>query len=140
MKQLTQSPQQEFIFNFTRAQALMYRRLDSGLGGIGLNEYIILHHLASSPDKKMRRVDLADKLGLTASGVTRMLLPMEKIGLIKREAHERDERVSFVVLAPGGKTKLEEAQERIDLYIEDTFGDLQDKKIDEMNSILKYIQ
>jgi DNA-binding MarR family transcriptional regulator len=40
-----------------------------------------------------------------------MLLPMEKIGLIGREAGERDGRVSFVVITPAGKRIYEDALE-----------------------------
>ena len=54
----------------------------------------------------MRRIDLAGKLGLTASGITRLLIPMEKIGWIKREPYTDDARVSYVSIANGGKNKL----------------------------------
>ena len=93
----------------------MNRRFDSALGGLGLNEFIILFHLDQAPDTKMRRIDLAEKIGLTASGVTRILLPMEKVGLVKKEVNEHDARVSLVMLEPGGKRKLDEALERAEL-------------------------
>ena len=73
---------------------------------------MVLWHLSQAEGKKLRRVDLADKLGVTASGITRMLLPMEKIGLIAREADVRDARVSTVLLAPVGKRLLQERLER----------------------------
>ena len=44
----------------------------------------------------LKRIDLAEQVGLSASGVTRMLLPMEKIGLISKEEGARDARVSLV--------------------------------------------
>lgn len=68
----------------------------------------------------MRRIDLAEKIGLTASGVTRILLPMEKIGLVSREINERDARVSYVLLASGGKAKLSEAMERAEMLCEES--------------------
>ncbi|MDD2486902.1 MAG: MarR family transcriptional regulator [Candidatus Gracilibacteria bacterium] len=102
----------EFFLNLAKVQAVMFRRFDSSLGGLGFNEFIILYHLSQIKDNKLRRIDLADKIGLTASGVTRMLLPMEKIGLVSRETNENDARVSYVILAPGGRLKLEETLER----------------------------
>lgn len=105
----------QFFLNLAKLQAIMNRRFDSALGGLGLNEFIILLALAAAPDAKMRRIDLAEKIGLTASGVTRILLPMEKIGLVAKEVNEHDARVSLVLLAPGGKRKLEEALERAEL-------------------------
>lgn len=108
----------QLFLNLAKTQAIMTRRFDSGLDGISLNEFIILIHLSQAEDSKMRRVDLAEKVGLTASGITRLLLPMEKIGLTKKEIDPTDARASFVVLASGGKRKLGEAMERAELITE----------------------
>lgn len=113
--QNTMSPALQFFLNLSKLQAVMNRRFDSGLGGLGLNEFIILLHLDQAPNAIMRRIDLAEKIGLTASGVTRLLLPMEKVGLVRKEVDEHDARVSLVVLAPGGKRRLEETLERAEL-------------------------
>ena len=126
----------DFLLNLAKFQTEVTRRLDSGLNGISLNEFIILHHLSQSDGSKMRRIDLANKIGLTASGITRLLLPMEKIGLIGREANANDARVSYVVLAPGGKTKLEEGLERIELFCEDLIPQSKMKKVEEASRLL----
>ena len=73
----------KLFLNLAKTQALLNRRFDSGLGGIGFSEFVILLNLSKAENETMRRIDLAEKIGLTASGVTRMLAPMEKIGLIK---------------------------------------------------------
>ena len=125
-----------FLFNIAKFQTELSRRLDSRLGGLGFNELIILYHLSQSDGEKMRRIDLADKVGLTASGVTRLLLPMEKVGLISKEANEHDARVSYVVLAPGGKTKLGEGLERIELFAEELVPETEAKKIEELSQLL----
>lgn len=97
--------------NLAKVQAVMSRRFDRlNMHGIGFNDFIILYLLQQSAAGKMRRIDLADKIGITASGVTRMLLPMEKTGLVTREANERDARVSYVVLTPGGRQLFEDAE------------------------------
>ncbi len=111
----TLSTQLTFILHLAKVQSLLSRKFDGGLGGLGFTEFIILYQLSCSPDEKLRRIDLAGKVGLTASGVTRLLLPMEKIGLVSKETNIHDARVSYVVLAPGGKRKLEEAVERAEL-------------------------
>ena len=67
----------------------------------------------------MRRIDLAEKIGLTASGVTRILLPMEKVGFIRKEVNKEDARSSLVILASGGKRKLIEGIERAEFLIDD---------------------
>ena len=100
------------IAEFTRANALMMRRFESGLpGGLGFNDFMILYHLHESSQGKMRRVDLADRLGVTASGITRLVAPLEKLGIVKREESEHDGRVVYVALAPGGKRLFSEALE-----------------------------
>ena len=97
-------PSLKFFLEMARIQSVVSRRIDGRLGGgLGFNDLMILYYLSQAEGEKMRRIDLAEKIGLTASGVTRLLAPMEKIGLIKREATENDARVSLVSLAPGGK-------------------------------------
>jgi DNA-binding MarR family transcriptional regulator len=100
-----------FIVNLAKVQASISRRVEMRLSayGLGFTDFVILYHLSQARGEKMRRIDLAGAIGITASGVTRMLAPMEKYGLVSREVNERDARVSYVVLTPGGKRLLEEA-------------------------------
>jgi DNA-binding MarR family transcriptional regulator len=84
----------------------------------------------------MRRIDLAEKVGLTASGVTRLLAPMEKVGLVRREKNADDARVSEVSLAPGGKTRLENALEYAELLAEDLTPPGKAKKLEECSELL----
>jgi len=126
----------DFFINLAKINAIVYRKLDASLGWIWFNDYIILHTLSSAAWWKMRRIDLADKIWLTASWVTRLLLPMEKIWLVWREINENDARVSYVILAQGGKTKLLEAQERLDLLFLDTIPASKTKNIVKMTDLL----
>jgi DNA-binding MarR family transcriptional regulator len=119
----------QFFFHFAKAHAITSRRFDNNLGGVGFNEFIILYHLSQSLETKLRRIDLAEKIGLTASGVTRILLPMEKVGYIKKETNKDDARVSFVLLAPGGKRRLEESLERAEFLMEEKFSSQAIKKM-----------
>jgi len=130
------SPQLKFLFLLIKTQTLLTRRFDNGLGGLGLNEFMILFHLDDSPDKKLRRIDLANKIGLTASGVTRILLPMEKIGLISRDINVKDARVSYVAIAPGGKRKYEEGLERAEYLIKDIMPEKFVKNVASLKELL----
>lgn len=130
------NPSITFCFALAKFQSELSRRLDARLGGLGFNECIILHYLSQAENQKMRRIDLADKVGLTASGITRLLLPMEKIGLVKREANKLDARVSYVVLAPGGKNMITEAIERLEIFCEDFIPVQKIKKIEEFSKLL----
>ena len=122
--------------NLAKAKTIIVRRFDRGLGGLGFSEFMILYTLSLSPDETMRRIDLAEKVGLTASGVTRLLLPMEKIGLIKKETNALDARVSSVSLAPGGKRLLSEAMERAEILCEDLLPAPDAKKLDDLAGLL----
>ncbi len=111
------SPSLQFFINLSKAKTVAARRFDNRLSfyGLGFADFLILVHLSQSPDQKMRRVDLAEKIGLTASGITRQLLPMEKIGLVEREESEVDARVSYVKLAEGGKRLLADGLENAEV-------------------------
>lgn len=115
------SPQLEFFLNLAKAKTVISRRFDNRLSffGLGFSDFMILYHLSTAPDEKMRRIDLAERIGLTQSCVTRLLLPMEKIGLVKREVSEHDGRVSFVALAPGGKRLFTESLENVEVLSKD---------------------
>jgi DNA-binding MarR family transcriptional regulator len=103
-------PALKLLLNLTKVQAIVSRSFDSlSAHGISFSDFMILYLLSQAPGTKMRRVDLAEKTGLTASGVTRMLVPLEKIGLIQREANERDARVSYASLTATGRQIFEDA-------------------------------
>ena len=129
------------LIDLVKIQSLISRRFDFLLSvhGLGFGDFIILHHLANSPDGKLRRVDLADLIGVTASGVTRMLAPMEKIGLVSRETNERDARVSFVVLAPGGRRIFKDAASTMNT-IADLFSESDFKQLDKLAPILNKLK
>lgn len=130
------SNQLKFFLKLARVQAIVARSFDRSLGvGIGFTDFVILYYLSQAPEEKMRRIDLAEKVALSASGITRLLLPMEKIGLIKREASTSDARVSYVKLAPGGKRLLQESLEKAELISVEFLPSTKVKKIDEISDI-----
>jgi DNA-binding MarR family transcriptional regulator len=95
-----------------RANASVTRAMNARLvadHGLTLNAFEALLLLARAEERRMRRVDLADKLILTASGVTRMLDGLEQAGLVERAACASDRRVTYAVLTESGLEKLREA-------------------------------
>ena len=78
--------------------------------GLSVNEFFLLMHLQRAPQQRLSRVDLAKRMYVSASTVTRMVAPMEKIGLVERQAVPRDARLALVVLTKAGAAKLKEAQ------------------------------
>lgn len=99
----------DFCLRLARAQALIVRRFDSILGnlhGLSFGDYQLLYHLQRAPGGRLRRIDLAERLALTASGITRSLMPLEKIGLVARQADARDARVGYAVITEAGQALL----------------------------------
>ena len=94
------------------ALTLWESRLDAELGGVhglGLSELAALYHLAEAPGGKLRRVDLARRLAITSSGVTRLLGPLEKRGIVTRAVDGNDARATHAVLTRAGKSLVADA-------------------------------
>jgi DNA-binding MarR family transcriptional regulator len=75
--------------------------------GLSINDYEALLVLSRADEGRMRRVDLASSLVLTASGVTRMLDGLEAAGLVEKASCSTDARVTYAVLTGEGREALE---------------------------------
>jgi DNA-binding MarR family transcriptional regulator len=106
------TPEQALAMAFAAAWNRLERRLDKSLGairGISLAEYRLLRALGDAPGSQASRVDLAEAVGLTASGVTRALRPMEKLSIVSTVKSKRDARLAIAALTPAGRELLEDA-------------------------------
>jgi DNA-binding MarR family transcriptional regulator len=114
-----------FCLRLSRAWATLSRRLDSALGshhGISFADYQLLLTLQRAPGGRLRRIDLADQLGLSASGVTRSLLPLEKIGLVARQSDPRDARVGYASVTATGSELVTNATVVVDNVSRNALG------------------
>lgn len=108
--QITQ--EQTLSLAFATAWNRLEKRLDSSLGairGISLAEYRLLRALSEAPSSWASRVDLAYRVGLTPSGVTRALRPLEKLGFISTAKSKRDARLALASLTPAGHELVDDA-------------------------------
>jgi DNA-binding MarR family transcriptional regulator len=95
-----------------RAHATATRLLSAQLQeqhGLTLNDYEALLVLSRADQRRMKRVDLARRLLLTPSGVTRLLEGLEQTGLVERATCDTDLRVTYAQLTDAGADKVEEA-------------------------------
>lgn len=98
------------ILNIVKVQSVITKKFDGlSLHGLSLTDFLILHILSQVPGNRLRRIDLAESTGLTASGITRIISPVEKMGLVVKEHNDRDARVSYVKLTAAGDRILKEA-------------------------------
>lgn len=112
--------------NLLRATALMQERFAGELAsihGLDINEALLLMHLERAPLNRLSRIDLAKRLHLSASTVTRMTLPMEKTGLVSRQPDPRDARLAYVVLTDTGLTLVKEVRATLESRSADFFRD-----------------
>jgi len=90
---------------FLRAHAAVTRELSAELvhgHGLTINDYEVLLHLSRAPERKLRRVDLAETVLLTASGITRLLDGLEREGYVEKVGCDTDRRVSYARLTDAG--------------------------------------
>lgn len=105
-----------------RIDAWLRKRVEAVLPGIGFTDFVILNELAGVVGGRLRPVDLANRLQITPSGVTRAILPLEKIGFVERASHERDARASYVAITQAGRDRLEEALDDVDRIVGETLA------------------
>jgi DNA-binding MarR family transcriptional regulator len=95
-----------------RGHAGIARELSASLQaehGLTINDYEALLLLSRADGYALRRIDLASRLVLTASGVTRLLDGLERSGFVAKQDCDTDARVTYAVLTAAGRTKLDQA-------------------------------
>ena len=99
--------------NFLRAHAAVTRQFNAELlatHALTINDFDVLAQLLRAPEQALKRVDLAERVLLTPSGITRLLKGLEEAGYVSNRPCAEDARVTYAVLTPVGKKKLEEAR------------------------------
>jgi DNA-binding MarR family transcriptional regulator len=77
--------------------------------GLTLGDYQVLVFLSEAEERAMRMCDLAARLQLSPSGLTRRLDGLVRSGLVERRPSETDRRVMLAVLTPKGIAAMEAA-------------------------------
>lgn len=122
----------------TKVNSIVSRQISGH--GLAFSDFMILYLIDSTPEQRLRRVDLAELMGLTASGVTRMILPMEKLGIIERNDDKNDARARYSKLTNAGKNLLKDATTTITFKVEDLLPKISKKEIDKMLEIFYSIK
>jgi len=113
------------LFDLSLARTQLARDVDHPLSahGISLADLAILRELRREPAQKLRRSELAQRLGVTPSGIARQVAPLERIGLLARESHDRDARLALVVLTKAGTAIVDDALETAEHAAERAFAE-----------------
>jgi DNA-binding MarR family transcriptional regulator len=97
---------------FLRTHSRVTRRLEADLiaeHSLPLASYDVLFTLMEAPDRRLRMTELADRVVLSRSGMTRLVDRLEREGLVVREACAKDARGMFTVLTDAGYQRLRKA-------------------------------
>lgn len=98
--------------SFLRAHADASRRLEADLltaHNLPLSWYDVLVQLVEAPERRLRMTELADRVLLSRSGLTRLVDRLERDGLVSRTACPSDARGLFAVLTDAGLERLRAA-------------------------------
>jgi DNA-binding MarR family transcriptional regulator len=78
--------------------------------GMPLSSYEVLLHLHDAPDCSLRMGQLAERLFLSRSGLTRLIDRLVRAGLVERAECESDRRGSYARLTAEGRAHFEAAR------------------------------
>jgi len=98
---------------FLRAHSAIVGKLNAELvadHGLTINDFEVMLRLSHAPGRRLKRVELAQSVLLTPSGITRLLDGLERSGFVTREACATDRRVVYAKLTPEGNEKLQAAR------------------------------
>jgi DNA-binding MarR family transcriptional regulator len=98
----------EFVYAYSVVVPTLDRELMNALG-ITFNQFEVLVWLRRAGKDGLRMSDLASRVVLSPSGVTRAVDQLEHKGLVERCVFEGDKRGYLATITPQGKTFLRKA-------------------------------
>ena len=112
-------------------------RNDSGLT---MPRYDVLMQL-NMAGGRLGLSELATRIVLSPSGLSKLLDRMESTGLIRREPDPRDARSTFARITPHGRTLVKRARESHHAWLQQAFGDpLNDRDITDLTRIVRKLE
>lgn len=91
---------------FLTAHAVLVERVETRLAEAGLPPlawYDVLWAIEHAEGGRVRLSDLAERIVLSRSNMTRLIDRLEQAGLVRRERSKEDGRGSYAILTPAGK-------------------------------------
>lgn len=98
--------------SYLHSHVAITRVLDAELEaghGLTLSDYEVLLYLVQAREQRLRMSELAERVMLTKSGISRLVDGLERSRLVQRVACREDARVSYAQLTDSGYEKLREA-------------------------------
>ncbi len=130
--------------SFLRAHATTVRELERELAaeaGMPLAWYDVLLQLVEAPDRRLRMAELADRVLLSRSGLTRLVDRLQAEGLVRREPSKDDARGTYTVLTDAGFHRLRRAAPvHLDGVARHWLSHFSDDELHELGALLNRIK
>lgn len=102
--------------------------------GLRLRHYAILRYLATVEGALQR--ELSERLGYDPSAIVGLVDDLERLGLVERRPAPSDRRSRIVVLAPAGRTYLQDTDEASRRVTEELVEPLSPEERDTLHALL----
>jgi DNA-binding MarR family transcriptional regulator len=96
-----------------RVHSSLVKELDAELEaahGLPLSSYEVLVFLDAAPDRQLRMAELAERVLLSRSGMTRLIDRLEREGVVERHTCSRDGRGCYAALTAKGEQLVRSAR------------------------------
>jgi DNA-binding MarR family transcriptional regulator len=131
---------QTVFVKLLHAHGSMMRTIEARLvaqHGLSANDFEALVHLSHAEEGAMRRIDLAEELRLSPSGVTRLLDGLQRAGLTCNKSCETDARVTYAMITDKGRETLRDAADTHAAACEELIGaHLGESDLDDLAGLL----
>jgi DNA-binding MarR family transcriptional regulator len=114
--------------DLVRVETRMWNALDDALKndhGLSLGWFFALRRLHANPDSRV--LDLADDIGISPGGASKLVDRLVAAGLVARGADENDRRASRLSLTPAGRRATRAAsvtsEKWLSRWFEEALGD-----------------
>jgi len=108
--------------------------------GMPLRFYDVLLELAAAPERKLRMTELAERVVLSRTRVSRLVDEMVTAGLLTREQNPEDGRSAYAALSDLGLERYREAAPVYLAGIEEHFAQaLSDRELQRLAAVLQRV-
>lgn len=120
---LNSTPQLIAALNLMHSASIVERRMTRQLvHGLALPELLLLLYLRQSPEGQLRRTDLAERMSMSQSSITRLLGPLERRKIVSRLPDPHDARAAIACLTDEGRQLVDDALASAELAADDIFS------------------
>ena len=104
------------------ADRIISDSIEKGLraqAGLSLAQYEVLLRLSEAPQRRLRMVDISERLCVSKSGVTQLVDRLEEAGLVERQFQRSDRRLTYAKITGPGTEALRRSTPEIEHAVQE---------------------